>query len=279
MSKPTILAAVAATALIGGLPQIGWATDSASEVTTAAAEQPSTPQGSAAPGPYPPSQPGGYPQAWQQPPQWRMPQPGYGHYPPRYPQAGQYPAYPAAPATAGDSPLKAELKQAQEQLSVKSSELDAARDRLDQLQGELQNYQAADARLTNELDYSTREQQALRVRVTELLSTLNTAQATLEQQHQLISDHQAQHGELSTENERLHTELANRDEQLAALQSELLATTQALEESRAMTDTAADALSAARLQVEAHRNALAELEAELERQASRLQSDSKTPTD
>jgi chromosome segregation ATPase len=208
-----------------------------------------------------------------------MHQPGYGYYPPRYPQAGQYPAYPAAPATAAVSPLKAELKQAQEQLSAKSGELDAARSQLDQLQGKLQDCLAADARLTNELDYSTREQQSLRLRVTELLSTLNTAKATLDQQHQLINDHQALHRELSTENDQLHNELTGQDEQLAALQSELQTTTQALAEAQADSINAADALSAARQQIEAQRNALAELEAELARLVSRLQGEPPVPAE
>lgn len=271
MSRFTSYAALTAAALIIGLPQTAWTEDTPPEEPAAAVEQAPATQGSAAPGPYPPATPGGYAQAWQQPPQWRMPQPGYGYFQPRYPQAGQYPAYPAAPATAAASPLSAELKQAQEELSAKSGELDAARGQLDQVQGKLQDCLAADARLTNELDYSTREQQALRVRVTELLSTVNTARATLEQQHQLISDHQAQHHELTLETERLHGELAGRDEQLAALQSELETTTQALAESQARTGSAIEALTFARQQIEAHRNALAELEAELERQVQRLQ--------
>ncbi len=270
MSKSTTLAALVATALIGSLPQTAWSEDPTSSEPVAPAEQTPAPDSGVAPGPSPYTTPGGYAQGWQQPPHWRAPQQPYGRFPPHYPQAGQYPAYPAAPATTRESPLKAELKQAQEELSAKSSELDEARGLLDQLRGELQDSQSVEARLTNDLEYSNREQHALRVRVTELLSTLNSARTTLEQQHQLINDHQVHHRELSAENEQLHSELASQDEQLAALESELQAATQALAEARAMASTASEALSAARLQAEAHRDALAELEAELQRQASRL---------
>lgn len=271
MSKSTTYTALLAAALIGSLPQTAWSDEPTSNGSAVPAEPTPAHESGVAPRLYPPSIPGGYARTWQQPPHWRAPQPAYGYFPPHYPQAGQYPAYPAAPATSRESPLSAELKQAQEQLSAKSNELDEVRGQLDLLRDELQDCQSAEARLTADLDYSNREQHALRLRVTEQLSTLKTARATLEQQHQLINDHQALHGELSAENERLHSELASQDGQLAALESELQATTQALAEARAMAGTAAEALRDARLQVEAHRNALAELETELERQASRLQ--------
>lgn len=279
MNKLTTYTALVAAALTACLSQNAWSDETPASESAAVAEQTPAPESAVAPVQYPPALPGGYAQTWQQPPHWRAPQQVYGHFPPPYPQLGQYPAYPAAPATARENPLSAELKQTQDRLNAKSTELDAAHSRLDQLRGELQECLAADARLTDEIDYSTREQQALRVRVTELISTLNTARATLEQQHQLISDHQAQYRQLSAERDQLQNTLAGRDEQLAALQSELQAARQALAQASARASSAAEALTAARLQIEAHRDALAKLGHELERQGSRLQEDPHVATE
>ncbi|NNJ94255.1 MAG: hypothetical protein HKP57_05880 [Halobacteria archaeon] len=296
MNRLTSFAALATAALIGSLSASAWSNERASswsdEVisygTAAPADKaPATapapaPASTAVPGQYAPPVQGGYAQPWQQPHQWRAPQQGYGQFPRYYPQGGQYPAYPAAPATAATTrknPLSAELKQTQEQLTAKSSELGEAYRRIDELDGKLQDSLAAAEKLSDKMAYNTREQQALRVRVTELNTALNTAKATLEQQHQLINNHQAQNAQLATERDQLHGELAGRDEQLAALQSELQAATQALAEANSKADSASEALSAARAQIGTHRDALTELAAELERLKARLLGDPQAPTE
>jgi len=282
MNKLTLFAALAAAALIGSLPGSAWSEETASNGTPAPAVPTPAPASAVAPGWYPPAYPGGYAQTWQQAPRWPAPQQGYGQYPPHYPPGGQYQAYPAAPATAPaarENPLSAELKQTQEQLTAKSSELNEARGMLEQLHDELQNSLATEASLSNKMTYCTREQQALRVRVTELVETLKTSNATLEQQHQLINNHQAQNQTLTAERDQLHSALVSRDEQLAALQSELQAATQALAQARTRAGTAGEALSAARIQIGMHRDELSKLEAELGQLDSRTQNDTQSPTE
>ncbi len=99
---------------------------------------------------------------------------------------------------------------------------------LEQLRGKLQDSLASEASLTDKVTHTTREQHALRVRVTDLVKTLNTANATLGQQHQLINDHQAHNQTLTAERDQLRSEFASRDKQLTALQSELQAAMQTL---------------------------------------------------
>ncbi len=282
MNKLTSFVVLAAAMLIGSLPGSAWPEDTATNASAAPAGQTPVPASGVAPGWYPPSYPGGYGQTWQQAPRWPAPQQGYGQFPPHYPPGGQYQAYPAAPATAPaarENPLSAELKQTQEQLTAKSSELDEARSMLEQLRDELQDSLATEASLSDKMTYCSREQQALRVRVTELVETLNTSSATLEQQHQLINNHQAHNQSLTAERNQLHSALASRDEQLATLQSELQAVTQELAQERIRASTAGDALAAARVQVGTYREALTKLEAELGQLESRTQNDTQSPTE
>jgi len=280
MNKLTIFATLAAAALIGSLPGSAWSEETASNGSPAPAEPTPAPASAVAPGWYPPAYPGGYAQTWQQAPRW--PQQGYGQFAPYYPPGGQYQAYPAAPATAPaarENPLSAELKQTQEQLTAKSSELNEARGMLEQLRDELQDSLATEGFLSDKMTYCSREQQALRVRVTELVETLKTSNATLEQQHQLINNHQANNQALTAERDQLHNALASRDEQLATLQSELQSAMQALAQERARAGTADEALSAARAQIGMHRDELSKLEAELEQLESRLQGDPQEQTE
>jgi chromosome segregation ATPase len=109
---------------------------------------------------------------------------------------------------------------------------------LEQLRGKLQDSLASEARLTDKVTYNTREQHALRVRVTDLIKTLNAANATLEQQHQLINDLQAQNQTLTAERDQLRSEFANRDKQLTILQSELQAAMQTLTQAMTRASTA-----------------------------------------
>ena len=261
MNKLTTLAALVAAAVIATTSESAWSGKTTADGSSAPAEQ--------TPAPANPVVPGGYAQTWQQPPHWRAPQQVFGRMPPQYPPGRQYQPFPATAPAAQENPLSAKLKQTQEQLASKSSELDEARSMLEQLRGKLQDSLAAEARLTDKVRYSTREQNALRVRVTDLVKTLNTANATLEQQHQLLNDHQAQNQALKAERDQLRSEFASRDKQLTALQYELQATMQALTQAMTRASTAAEALSAARVQIGMHSNEPTKPEAEPGRQEIR----------
>ena len=201
---------------------------------------------------------------WQQPRQWRMPQQGFGQYPPRYtpgyppnyPPAGQYRPFPTAPVATRQNPLNAELQQVQEQLASKSNELEEAHNTIEQLRIELQESLAAETRLSDKLAYKTHEEQALRIRVTELNQTLKTTSAKQEQQHQ----------QLTAERDQLVDKLASLDKQLATLQSSLQAATQILIQARSKTGSANESPNTnTRIQIKALRDALGRLEVELER--------------
>ena len=280
MNKLTSIAALVAVTLIGSMSESACSDETTSNGSAVSAEQTPVPASGVVPGWYPPPNQAGYAQSWQQPPRWHVPQQVYGHLPPHYTAGGQYRTFPAAAAAAWDNPLSAKLKQTQEQLTAKSSELDMAHSMLEQLRGKLQDSHAVEEILSDKMAYSTREQQALRVRVTELTETLNTSNATLEQQHQLINNHQAHNQELTAERDQLHSKLASQDELLAALQSELQVAMQTLAQARFKVSTAGEALSAAKVQVGTHREELPKLEGKLEsREKNRLQSDQKTQTE
>ena len=274
MNKLTSFTALAAAALIGNLPGNAWPDE-----TTASGAAAQAPAPTAVPGQYPAPYAGGHAQPWQQAQQWRAPQQYFGQFPPRYPTGGQYQAYPTAPAAPRENPLSTELKQTQEALAEKSSELENAQDTLEKLLGRLQESRTTEANLTDKIAYGTREQQALRVRVTELTEALKTANTTLEQQHQLINNHQTNNRQLTAEREQLQLELAGCGEQLTTLQSDMQAATQALVQARSRASVAGEAFSAARVQIGAQRDALSKLEAELERLAAQLESDPQAPTE
>jgi chromosome segregation ATPase len=200
-------------------------------------------------------------QNWQQPPQWRMPQQGFGQFPPRFQSGGQYRPFPAAPAMARENPLSTELKQAQEQLAE-------AHSTIEQLRIKLQESLAAETRLSDKITYNTREEQALRIRVTELARTLKATNAT-----------QEQHQQLTAERDQLLSKLTNLNKQLTALQSKLQAAMQVLIQARSSTGMASEAPGTARIQIEALRDALGRLEAELDRQETGLQSSQQIPTE
>ena len=244
-------AALVASALIGCLSGTAWADEATTNGSIAPTEQAPAAASSNTPA-----------QHWQQPPHWRMPQQVFRPYPPQYPPGGQYRAYPAAPVTAATSPLSTELTKAQEQLAGKSSELDEAHSTIEQLRMNLQESLDSETRMSDKLTYSTREQQALRMRVIELTQAL-------EQQNQ----------QLIAERDQLHSKLASLDMQLAELQSRLQAATQVLIQARSGTGMAADAPDSARVQIEALRDALGKLEAELEKQESSPEDDPQTPTE
>ena len=263
MNKLTTLVALVAVALIATLSESAWSGKTTFDESTAPVEQ--------MPAPTSPVVPGGYGQTWPQPPHWRAPQQIFGRMPPQYPPARQYQPFPPRPATAPaarKNPLNAVLKQTQEQLSAKSSELIEAHSMLEQSRGKLQDSLASEASLTDKVTYCTREQHALRVRVTDLVKTLNTANATLEQQHQLLNDLQAQNQTLTAERDQLHSEFVSRDKQLTELQSELQAAMQTLTQAMTRAGTARH-----RVPTGMHRDKFSKPEAEPRRQEIRLQSD------
>jgi hypothetical protein len=270
MNKLTPFAALIAVILVGSLPECAWPEDSASSGSAPPAGQATAPAGAVAPG---------YAQPWQPPNPWQVPQPMYGQplygQPrPYYPPGGQFPPFPAWPAAAPAArmnPDSAGLKQAREQLEAKTTELNAANGQLEQVRGKLEECLAAQSKLSDKVTYDNREQNALRVRVTELVKSQNTANATLEQQHQLIAHFEAQTRDLTTERDQL--------------QHDLQAATQALEQATAQASIAREALSAARTQIGAHRAELTRLDAELQKLQERLQgtpqhpADAQTPTE
>ena len=266
MNTLTSLAALVALAVIATMSESVWSGETTEYELAAPAEQ--------TPAPASPVAPGGYGQTWPQPPRWYAPQQFFGRMPPQYPPGQQFQPFPQRPATAPaarENPLNAVLKQTQEQLSAKNSELVEAQSMLEQSRGKLQDSLAAEATLTDKVTYNTREQHALRVRVTDLTKTLNAANATLEQQHQLINDLQAQNQTLTAERDQLRSEFASRDKQLTVLQSELQAAMQTLTQAMTRAGT-----SRHRVPTGMHRDAFGKREAEPGQQENRLQSDQKS---
>jgi hypothetical protein len=243
--------ALIALTLLGCLSGNAWAEETTLYESIAQGEQATAANGDDTPAQQVPSTPAVPGQYWQQPRRWGMPQPMYRQVQPQYPYGGQYRTYPGAPATTAAKPHDTELEKVQEQLAGKSGELEDAYNTIEQLRAELEESHATETRLSDKLTYNTREQQALRMRVIEL----NQA---LEQQHQ----------QLIAERDQRHSELASLDVQLAELQSRLQEAGELLAQARSSTGMTGDAPGTARMQIEALRDALGKLEAELERQES-----------
>ena len=128
----------------------------------------------------------GYAPYWQ-PPRWHEPPPPppppgfYDHYRPYYPPYTQYRAAPAAPVV---NPLKAELKQTQDQLAAKTTELDAANQQLGTLQTEqqatkeaLQQARKKLAVTITELDTTTEQLTSLQTEQQAMREIMHQAQA------------------------------------------------------------------------------------------------------
>ena len=75
---------------------------------------------------------------------------------------------------------------------------------------------------------------------------------------------------LTAERDRLHSDLASRDEQLARVQAKLETATQTLQQAQSETSTSAQQLSEARSQTETSNNELTKLKAQLENQKTTL---------
>jgi len=272
-------AALVSATLIGIAAESAWSDEATPNGSAKPAVQTPAPTTGVAPGWYPPPPiQGGYTRPWQQPSQWPVPPQGYSQSPPPYPPRGPYRAVPAAPAAAVN-PLSAELKQTQEQLTAKSTELNIAHTMLEQLRSALQHSIAAERAIREKMADIISEQQALQARMTELTAALNTTTATLEQQRQQITNDQKQNRTLTAEHDRLGSDLASRNEQLASMQAELQAATQALQQAQAETSTAGQQLSEARSQAETFNNELTELKAQLESRETKLLNTEQTRTE
>ena len=271
MNKLSSFTALVTASLVSITAETTWSDEATPNGPAAPAVQTPVPTTAPVPGwyPPPPNRGGyGYAQPWQQPPHWAAPPAGYGQLPPGYPPRGQSQAVPAATATA-ENPLSAELKQTQEQLTVKRTELDQARATLEQLESKLQHSLDAQQALNENVAAITSEQQALQARVSELSAELQTATDALQQAKsetttsaQQLSDARAQaetfnneltelkaqlesqqstrlnaEQTLTEERDQLRSDLASRDEQLATLNTELQTATDALQQATSETTT------------------------------------------
>jgi chromosome segregation ATPase len=228
---------------------------------------------------------GGYAQRWQQPSQWPARPAGYGQMRPYYPPQRQYRAVPAAPAKnpvsteskqtqeqlTSKKPVSAESKQTQEQLIAKSTELDRAQVTLEQLQLKLQHSRETEHALNEKVAAITGEQQTLQAQVAELQEKLGTCNTAQQQQSQLITNDQQQSRTLTAEHERLRSDLDSRDKQLATVQADLLAATQALQQAQSGSTLSSEQLGTAIAQADTLKNVLTELKARLEGQQTTLQ--------
>jgi len=123
-----------AAALFGIAAESAWSEEATPSVAAAPAEQTASSTTGPAPGYAPTPNRRGYAQSWRQPPHRPGPPPGYyDHFRPYYPPYRQYRSVPAAPT---ENPLSAKLKQTQEQLAAKTSELNTANEQLATLQAE-----------------------------------------------------------------------------------------------------------------------------------------------
>ena len=287
MNKLSSFATLLIATLFGVAAESAWSNEARPNMNAAPAVQTAAPMTGFVPGPYqPPPNRGRYAHPWQQPSQWPapprgyaqlpsrpwqrplqrpVPRHGYGQLPPRYQPRGQYRAVPAAPA-AVENPLSAELKQIQQQLTAKSTQLDNTQATLEQyrvkLRGSLETEQALKEKLAN----ITSEQQAVQARATELTAVLIASTATLEKHRQQIANEQQQNQLLTAERDQLRGDLAGRDKQLATLQAELQELTQALQQARSEAATSGQQLSKARKL----NNSLSELTTKLRRQKTAL---------
>ena len=133
---------VVAAALFGITANSAWSQEATPGEAAAPAGQTAPTTSAYVPGYAPTPNWGGYEYYWQPAP-WPEPPPppGYfGHYPPYYPP---YPHYRAAQAAPAENPLKAELKQTQDQLAAKDAELNTANEQLGSLQTEQQTTREA----------------------------------------------------------------------------------------------------------------------------------------
>ena len=119
-----------AAALFGFAAESAGSEEAAPSEPAAPAEQTASPDTGSMPEYAPTPDRRGYEPYWQPPPRPAPPRGYYGHYPPYYPPQPQYRSAPAV------NPLSAELKQTQEQMAAKNTELTTANEQLTSLRAE-----------------------------------------------------------------------------------------------------------------------------------------------
>jgi len=154
MNKFSPLNLLVAAALFGIAAESAWSEEATSSAPAAPAEQTTSSETGDVPGYAPTPYWRGHEQRWQPPP-WPERPPGYyDHFRPYYPPYRQYRSGPAAPAV---NPLSAELKQTQDQLAAKTSELNTANQQLLTLQAEQQASKAALQQAQDEIDAASQQ--------------------------------------------------------------------------------------------------------------------------
>jgi hypothetical protein len=174
-----------AAALFGVSAESAWSEEAMPSVPAAATEQTASPGTDTVPEntPTPTPNRGGYAQPWQQPPQWHAPPPpppGYGHFRPYYPPYPQYRSVPAAPT---ENPLSVKLKQTQEQLGVKNTELNTTNEQMATLQAEQQTTRAALQQAQSETDAASQQLSTVMEQVDILKNVLTELKARLDAQN------------------------------------------------------------------------------------------------
>ena len=173
-----------AAALFSIAAESAWSEEATPSEPAAAAEQTASPETGYVPGYAPTPNRRGYAHGWRQPPRWPASPPRYyDRSRPYYPPYRQYRSVPAAPT---ENPLSVELKQTQEQLAAKTSELNTASEQLAALQAEqqaireaLQQAQSETALDIEQLSVVTEEMDILYEVLSELKARLDVQNTSL----------------------------------------------------------------------------------------------------
>ena len=145
--------------------------------------------------------------------------------------------------------LRSDLTKRDEKLATVQDELQAAREALQQAQTET-------SASGQQLSEAKSQAEAFNNELTELKAQLESQKTTRLDAEQTVVE----------ERNRLHSDLASRDEQLGAAQAELQTATQALQQAQTESSTAEQQLTEARSQAEACSNELITLKTQLEDQ-------------
>jgi hypothetical protein len=124
-------------------------------------------------------------QPWSQPSQQPPPAPGYGRGHPYYPAYGQYRPGPGVPV---ENPLGTELKQTQDQLAAKITELDTMRAQLARLQTELQAAKATLQKAQSDTLNAGRQVDTTRAQVDTLKNILCELAARIESRNTALQN-------------------------------------------------------------------------------------------
>ena len=169
-----------AAALFGFAAESAWSEETTSSVPAAPAEQTASPAAGSDPGYAPGPYQGGYERYWQPPPRPAPPPRYYGRFDPYYPPHPQYRSAPAAPA---ENPLSVKLKQTQDQLAAKNTELSTANEQLATLQAEQQATRVALQQVQSETAFVSQQLSAAMEQMDSLNNVLIELKARLDVQN------------------------------------------------------------------------------------------------